>query len=68
MKLQLIEVGFWQPEIKYKNPQSSKDNRGIQLNWLNCFNWPAYSEKEKRAYFKFCVIFTPDINAHQIFI
>ncbi|GBL85915.1 hypothetical protein AVEN_63229-1 [Araneus ventricosus] len=63
MKKQLIEEGFWQPGIEYKFPQLSKDNRSFQFNWLNRFNWLAYSEKEEGAYCKFCAIFASDLNA-----
>ncbi|GBM48677.1 hypothetical protein AVEN_101654-1 [Araneus ventricosus] len=68
MKKQVIEEGFWQPEIEYKFPQSSKDNRSFQFNWLNHFHWLAFSEKEEGTYCTFCVIFAPDLNAEQTFI
>ncbi|GBM31874.1 hypothetical protein AVEN_183281-1 [Araneus ventricosus] len=68
MKKQLIEEGFWHPGMEYKFPQSSKDNRSFQFNWLNRFNWLAYNEKEGGAYCKLCVIFAPDHNAEQTFI
>ncbi|GBM90555.1 hypothetical protein AVEN_52960-1 [Araneus ventricosus] len=68
MKKQIIAERFWQPGIEYKFPQSSKDNRSFQVNWLNRFNWLAHSEKEEGAYCKFCVIFAHDLNVQQTFI
>ncbi|GBM25895.1 hypothetical protein AVEN_94342-1 [Araneus ventricosus] len=68
MKKQLIKEGFYQLGIEYKFPQSSKDNRSFQFNWLNRFNWLAYSEKEEGAYCKFCVIYAPDLIAQHTFI
>ncbi|XP_065314602.1 52 kDa repressor of the inhibitor of the protein kinase-like [Gordionus sp. m RMFG-2023] len=48
------------PDKCYKFPLSlDKRNLTFQTSWLNKYKWLAYSAKEKGAFCKVCVIFSP---------
>lgn len=51
----------WTPKYGFVFPiiKQGKQNRSFQMEWLNMFNWLAYSDFKKGGFCKYCVLFPP---------
>lgn len=55
-KYRLIK-NVWVPDSDYKFPASGKRNLRFQINWINKFNWLAYSELLNGTFCIYCGFF-----------